>query len=473
MKTRGKRMTRQTIALITAACLTAVGLAGTGCSTTSKTAQTDDNDGRDSASSQTVKPEETSSKVSKVNEFRLDGLQVLHLPNPTNRVVSAKLYIDGGVTNFSADKAGIEQLALNVAVNGGTDSTPKDAFKSALNSTGSSVSYSTGRDYSSYSLHTVLDHVDKTWQLFAEAVAEPRMPASEIQTQRKQQIASIRQISENPNRLVGYKARKLISGDHPYSNFQHGTVDSVTDLTRKDLVDYHQSLLNPDRMLLVIVGNLSKSQARTKATSLRERLPEADTYNRPEMPKLSGDKRYDFTDKAKPTNYILGTFNTPNPTTEDYPALMLGLEYLSDRFFEEIRTKRNLSYAVAAGLQGHRSAYGYLYVSTQKPQTTLDVMYDEIAALKKEPISEQALKETRNVFITNHYMGMETNAAMAASLAHAELVGGDWRRHFAFMSRYRSVTPEQIHEAVNNYLNGFHFAVVGNKSADKRAIYSR
>lgn len=446
--------------------LAVLSIVGTACSTGSS-ADRDDTD-------KTRSTETASTDTSSVETFEVDGLTVLHRPTPANQVVSAKLYIDGGVTNFSDDRAGIEQLALGTAVNGGTDSTPKDAFNSALNATGSSVGYSAGRDYSSYSLRTVIEHVDKTWPLFAEAIAEPAFPEGEFETQREQQIASVRQISENPNRLLGYTARKLMAGDHPYRRVQHGTVEALQSIDRSDIRDYHESLLNPDRMLLVVVGDLSTEDVRSRAQSLRKRLPASESYDRPDLPEIgTSDEQFSMKQKSLPTNYILGMFTAPDPTAEDYPALVLGLEYLATRFFEEVRTKRNLSYAVSAGLQGHRSAYGILYVSTDQPETTLNVMYDEIDKLKEEPLSNQKLRETRNVFITEHYMGMETNAGLAASLARAELIGGDWRRHFSFLERYRAVTPKQIHDAVNQHLGDFRYAVVGNTKSIDKSIFRR
>jgi hypothetical protein len=66
-------------------------------------------------------------------------LTVLHKPTPANKVVSAQLYFAGGLSRIDATSAGIEQLALDVAADGGTEQHPKDAFHGKLDALGASI----------------------------------------------------------------------------------------------------------------------------------------------------------------------------------------------------------------------------------------------------------------------------------------------------------------------------------------------
>ena len=166
-----------------------------------------------------------------------------------------------------------------------------------------------------------------------------------------------------------------------------------------------------------------------------------------------------------PTNYILGYFPAPPPGHADYPAMLVAMDYLGDRLFEEVRTKRNLTYAVSAGMSDAATNYGYLYVTAVDPKTTLPVMFDEVAKMKAAPLTDELLQQTVNVFITHYYMGLETNGSQAALLASAELVGGDWRLAETLQGKIRAVTAADVQRVANEYLGKYRFALVGDAEA--------
>jgi len=68
-----------------------------------------------------------------------------------------------------------------------------------------------------------------------------------------------------------------------------------------------------------------------------------------------------------PTNYIMGCYSAPRfGSAESYP-MILAESILEDRLFEEVRTKRSLSYAPAAGLGRLFTNYGLIYVTAVRP----------------------------------------------------------------------------------------------------------
>lgn len=400
-----------------------------------------------------------------ISAFRVGNIKVLHLPTPTNEVVAARLYFRGGSANLDEELAGIEQLSLNVAVNGGTASTPKEEFKERLNSMGSSIAAVADRDFSAISLNSVVDYFDATWELFEEALFEPTFPDSEIELRRAQQLASIDSLGDDPDRLVNEVARDLTYAGHPYYFRQLGTRENVERFTDDDLKAWQRWLIVPERLLLVVVGNIERGELIDKVSAKLGRLPSSDI----ELPEVS-DISHEFADlrveeMELPTNYILGYFGAPDMGHVDYPAMLLATRHLRDRLFEEVRTKRNLTYAVSAGLGNRDANVGFLYVTAVNPSETMPVIFAEVQKLKDSLISEQELEEVRNVFLTSHYMGLETNANIAAQLARAELIGGDWTISPRFQDAIMEVTPEDLQRVAQTYINHIQFGAVGDPQA--------
>jgi len=406
-----------------------------------------------------------------VTAYEVGPLTVLHKRTPANEVVSAKVYIDGGSANLTASTAGIEQLALKLSTEGGTESTPKDEFTSKLDSMGSSVRTFTGRDYSGYELRCVTKHFAESWELFVEAMLEPAMPEKELEVQRKKQVAQIRKIKQDPNQYVQYLARDLVAASHPYRHRQLGTVENVEAFERDQLLAYQRSLMNPSRMLLVVVGDVPTDKVVAKVRSSLGRLAPSN-WSSPSLSELEIDGvQMDGREKEIPTNYIVGKFPAPSPGHEDYAAMKVAMSYLSDELFENVRTKRSLSYAVSSGVGTQRTNSGYLYVSAKKPKETLSVMFDQVEKLKAERLTEKQLRRTRNVFLTEHFMDLETNASQATDLARAQLVQGDWKRHASFLEAIKSVTPADVQRVTKKYLNNYQFAVLGSpESVDTSVV---
>jgi zinc protease len=174
-----------------------------------------------------------------------------------------------------------------------------------------------------------------------------------------------------------------------------------------------------------------------------------------------------------PTNYILAYYAGPPANHPDYPALRVASAVLSGSLFSEIRSRRNLTYAVDAPFIERAIATGGLYVTTVSPDTTLALMRRELEVLKTELLDRQALQRLVQRFITDYYLRNETNADQATALARAELYEGDYRAAGRLVDRLRQVTPEDVRRVARRYMRDFQFAYVGDPGRVSRERLER
>lgn len=165
--------------------------------------------------------------------------------------------------------------------------------------------------------------------------------------------------------------------------------------------------------------------------------------------------------RALPTNYILGYFHGPPATSADYQALRLATSALSGQLFAEIRTRRNLSYAVNAPFLDRAVSAGGLYVTTTEPDTVLNLMRSNIILLQANLVDPAALDHLVQQFITEYFLDNETDADQANFLARAELYQGDYRQADRFVDELRRVTPADIQRVAQTYMRDVAFAYVG------------
>ena len=144
---------------------------------------------------------------------------------------------------------------------------------------------------------------------------------------------------------------------------------------------------------------------------------------------------------------------------------------LQTRVFQEVRVKRNLSYAPDATLDERSANTASISVSSVNPNESVSVMLGEIQKLRQDTIEEDAIGEMSSYFLTTYYLKQETNAAQVAELAQYELIGGGWRKSLEFLDRIRKVKPAEVQAVANKYMKNLRFVVVGNPADVSNSIF--
>jgi zinc protease len=144
------------------------------------------------------------------------------------------------------------------------------------------------------------------------------------------------------------------------------------------------------------------------------------------------------------------------------------MQHLGFRIFEEVRTKRNLSYAAAADVGWERAIpIGSLYVTAVDPDTTIKVMFEEVKKLKNQPLSDKDLAAAKSTFLTHHLVSTESTDGQAVWLALSEMFGGDWRLELKLLDRVKAVDAKQVQAFANKYITHLQFEILGKAPIDK------
>jgi zinc protease len=404
--------------------------------------------------------------------FEVAGIPVILRRNPANEVVVANLYLLGGTRQLTPQTAGIETMLL-AASERGTRRFPGSVLRQRTARLGSNISIEASEDWSVIGLHAIRATFDSTWALMADRVVAPSLDPNEVELVREQMLTGARQRGTDPDDAATELADSLLYRQHPYSIQTTGTVASLTALTVAQLRQYHAQQFVTSRMLLVVVGNVDRPQIERLVRTTLGTLPRG-TYLWTPPPALPVSGRaVAFDNRALPTNYLLGYVPGPAATSPDYTALRVATAVLSGRLFTEVRSRRNLSYAVESPFLERAHAVGGLYVTTVDPNAVLRIMREELDALQNDQVEAAGLKRLEQQFITEYYLKNETNSDQANVLARAELYQGDYRAADRFMEALRRVTPADVERVAKTYLTNFRFAFVGDTTKVDRALLNQ
>jgi zinc protease len=399
-----------------------------------------------------------------IQSFEINGLKVILKQNTASEIISAKMFYKGGVTILTEDQAGLESLTLLVAQKA-TKNYPKEKLNAELESMNSQIGSTANLDFSSLNLLCVQQNFEKSWDIFSDIILNPLFSEEDLILEREKVIANVKQVNDNPDAYLQKLATQEFYIDHPYAVSANGTEATLNSFTRKDLSDFHSRRLKTSDMLLVVVGNVSKSDLEKMVIGSFGKLEKGNF--KPEVPieVTHAEPSIKIVKKELPTNYIQGTYSAPSRTTKDGYTMLIMNSILRDRVWEEVRTKRSLSYAPSAFYRANFSNYGAIYVSAVEPDTTIKVMIVELQKLKSDPISESELNNKIRQFITFYYLGNETNQAQASNLAFYELSGVGYSEAQNFLNHINKITPEDVQNVAQQYIKNLQFVMIGNPTS--------
>jgi zinc protease len=393
--------------------------------------------------------------------FEVNGLKVILRQNIASDVVATGLYLRGGATYISSGMTGIENMALAVAQKA-TLHHPKEQLQATLESMNTQISHTVDKDYSSLDMQCVRQNLTSSWQIFSDILVNPLFTPEDTELERQRILAEIRQRVDDPDDYLDQICDQAFFIDHPYMNNVNGTEETITSFSAEQLHDYWQKRTQTSQLLLVVVGNISQKEleplVRETFTNLQKgeysyTIPPAVWPTQPSVKLVYRDM---------PTNYIKGYFTAPSYGSQERLAMLMAGRILYRRVFEEVRTKRSLSYAPSVSIGGNFSNYAFLYVTAVDADSATRVMIRELDHIKRVPVEQKLLRDEINLIITRYYRSLETNASQVQMLARYELSGAGYSLSERFKERLIELTPQDIKQVCQKYIKNIQFVVLGN-----------
>lgn len=417
-------------------------------------------------------PLSVEAQLGKPYEMNISGVKVIVQPSG-NDIVEVLTIIKGGVQNYPAAKAGIEDLAMTALTECGTMKDDKNSFKDKLDKFSAQMDGTTRMDYASFRMNCIRSDFDAVWSLYADAMTIPKFDAREFDRIKQEAITNLKQAESDPDNAIDKMARQLAFAGKNYAKEPNGTVETVSKLTADETKKYYQSVFNKGRLLIVVVGEIEKEKIEERVKSFLSKVPAGTPYVVKKESYNPAANTVKPQEKELATNYIQGITSAPQPGTSDYNAFNLAMRIFSTRHFVEVRSKNGLSYAPGAWFSGGLTPYANIYVTTTEPNKYIAVARQLIEKIKKEGFTQEELKNQKTGYATEVYYRQETNSAQANSLAANEVIHGNWRRSLTIKDDLAKVTLADLNRVFSKYVSNITWAYQGNPKQVDTKLYTQ
>jgi len=384
----------------------------------------------------------------------LNGLQLITLEQPSTGTISAHLRINTGGLFDLAGKGGLADITAAMLAKGCGGLSAKNVADT-VEHLGLTMNISTGWDSTDIVIIGPADTIDSVFDLLGKMVISPTFDQKEIEPLKQSRTAALSTEVQEDAVTVRRKALEIVFGTHPFGRPVHGTPESLAQITRQDLLYFHNRFYIANNSQLVVTGDVTGDQVtklgRSKLGAWKkgEKIPP--TFKPPDA---QAARRVIIIDRpeGQPAQAVVAQLGISR-RADDYFAAAVMTDVLG-RQIAQITSVHDATRS-ASDLEARLLA-GPLIVSLNAAPGDLagdlSVVVDAMASLQANLPSNDRVDAAKSRMISAMADRLKNTAGAAEVVLDIETfgLGRDYMINFA--DRVNAVSPADVQRAAQNYL---------------------
>lgn len=355
------------------------------------------------------------------------GVNAWLVEEPSIPFVALEIRFLGGASLDEPGKRGATNLMVGL-LEEGAEGMDARAFAEARDGIAAQFSYDASDDTVSVSAKFLTETQGEAVDLLRASLVAPGFDDVAIERVREQVLSGLRSDATDPDEIVGKAFYGAIFGDHPYGSSENGTIETVTALTRDDIVTAHRNALARDRIYVGAAGDISAEDLGALLDTLFADLPEtgapqpADVdvqttggvtvvpFDTPQSVAMFGHKGMKRDDPDFFAAYVMNT--------------IFGGGGFEARLMHEVREKRGLTYGIYSYLAPREHAelfLGRVASANDRIGEAVEVIRDEWAKMASDGVTPQELDRAKTYLTGAYPLRFDGNAPIARILVGMQM----------------------------------------------------
>ncbi|MEO5957326.1 MAG: pitrilysin family protein [Nitrospiraceae bacterium] len=400
-----------------------------------------------------------------------NGMVVYFLEDHELPLVSITATMRTGGWLDPADKVGLASLTGAIMRTGGGGGLSAEQVDEELEQFAGDVGISIGRQSGAASLDVLSKDLKRGLQIFAGLIRTPAFEPAKVELAKLQSIEGIRRRQDNPGSIVGREFVKLLYGaDHPTA--RESSIESVTRITRDDLIAFHKKTVHPNGMMVGVTGDFEKTAMLALLRDIfgdwkKGDVPVLTIADVPQSQRPKPVVRFVNKDTSQ-THLRVGHLSI-REQDPDYVSLaiandILGGSSFRSRLFNDVRTKRGLAYSVGSRLNvGVHDQGVWLMRAETKLPSTQEVIARFIANMERmrtELVTDSELAEAKEAYVNSFVFSFASSSAIVGRLVELEYDGLPKDFLQQLRARVIALTKEEILAASKKHFHPERLTIV-------------
>lgn len=398
-----------------------------------------------------------------------NGITVLARENFLSPAVVVDGYVEAGAEDEPAEKAGLANFTVGV-MERGTHNRSFDDLYEEVESVGANFGVSTGTHITSFGAKSLAAEVPLMLDILSDVLRNPAFPQEQVERARGELLTALQERTNDTRHMATLRFQELAYPEaHPYHRSLAGYPETVTPLTRDEMIAFHKRYFAPEGMVIVVVGAMKAEEAIDAVAEVfadwDAQRPTRDPL--PDVPALTEIRANTIAIPEKSQSDIRLGWPGPRRQSPDFQAChlantVLGVFGMMGRLGERVRSQSGLAYYAYSRIDGGKGPGPWRLIAGVNPanvEQAIALMRDEIREIRETPVPEEELNDSKSYLTGSLPLHLETNEGVAQALINIER----YELGLDYLQRYHetinAVTVEDVQAAAQRWLDPDHYAL--------------
>ena len=378
-----------------------------------------------------------------------NGVRVITETIPSVRSIAVGIWVHTGSRDEEPSAAGISHLIEHMVFKGTTRRRTHQIAR-RLESVGGYLNAFTAKEHTCYYARALDAHLGRTIDTVCDLVQEPLFPPKELLKEKAVILEEMKMYEDSPEDVIFENFESIVYPDHAFGRPVIGFQDTVSALSREDLLGYMDYRYTPNRMVLAVAGNVKhKAAVRLAEKSLQalRRIPKNGQRNA-----VGGYQPGEIVHSRpiQQAHLIVGRrgidVHSPRRTPMAVLNTILG-GGMSSRLNQNIREKYGYCYTIYSFVNMYSDTGDTgVYIGTDASRTDhgRKLIMRELDKLVQNPVSARTLSQAKNQVKGQVMLGLESMSNRMMRIAQQELLFGRYITLDEALEKLDRVTVEDI-----------------------------
>lgn len=318
-----------------------------------------------------------------------------------------------------------------------------------------------GRDEITVRLGVLTRFLPQALQIMADVVLRPTFPNDELDRERRQSIATLKQSQSDPSYLASVQFRRELYRGNPYGTEVEGTEESLKKIRREDCVEFHQQHFTAGNAFIVAAGDVNPEtlleMLNKQFGTWEGTMPDGSEFAEPAQattPRVVIVHRAGSVQSALRLGALGINRNHPDYVPLVIVNTLLG-GYFNSRINHNLREVNGFTYGARSSVDAPLRV-GTISVSTsvrtEVTAAALREIFKELGRIAAEPVTEEELTMVKNYVVGSQALQIETPGQVASFVKAIALYGLSATFFDRFPEEVRLLDTEKLLQTAAQWL---------------------
>ncbi|MGI5880707.1 MAG: M16 family metallopeptidase [Syntrophomonadaceae bacterium] len=349
-----------------------------------------------------------------INSWKLRSQAQLVIEEiPYVKSVAIGVFIKVGSRHETPEIAGGSHFIEHMLFKGTEQRNAREIAES-FESIGGQLNAYTSKEYTCVYARTLDENISTASEIIFDMLFNSVFEPKEFSTEKEVVVEEINMYEDTPDDLIHDVFAQKMWANHSMGLPILGTLDSVANFSRDNIVDFYHRCYTPSNMVIAIAGNVEAEKMKEKIEAILDKAP----FQQVLLPSSPPQQYNRFTSLVeKDTEQVQICWGVPGLNYHDHKRYTLNIMNsilgggFSSRLFQSLREELGLAYSIYSGSSTYSDTGAcsiYIGTGPGKIERCQEALYEQIIKFVQEGVTDIEVQRTQQMVKSSMYMGMES-----------------------------------------------------------------